>query len=173
MAIRSGINRQGWEQSDFPVACEKCYGENPYMRMLKENYGQECRICFRPFTVFKWKGNRGIYKRTCVCQSCSKDKNICQVCTLDLEFGLPMEVRDKRCGKNGKFLLDDNFTSNDSQNFKAPLPPGPPPPKTEKNEKDLVYIPERDSEEEEPKKEEKGEEGGREPEKGEASEKGP
>ena len=40
MAVRSGINKQGWEQSDFPVACEKCYGENPYMRMLKENYGQ-------------------------------------------------------------------------------------------------------------------------------------
>ena len=40
MAIRSGINKQGWQQSDFPVACEKCYGDNPYMRMLKENYGQ-------------------------------------------------------------------------------------------------------------------------------------
>jgi hypothetical protein len=26
MAIKSGINKQGWEKSDFPVACEKCYG---------------------------------------------------------------------------------------------------------------------------------------------------
>lgn len=35
MAIKTDINKQGWEKSDFPVACEKCYGENPYMRMLK------------------------------------------------------------------------------------------------------------------------------------------
>jgi len=35
MATRTGINKQGWETSDFPVACDNCYGDNPYMRMLK------------------------------------------------------------------------------------------------------------------------------------------
>ena len=109
--------------------------------MLKEHFGQECRICFRPFTVFKWKGNKGIYKRTCVCQSCSKDKNICQVCTLDLEFGLPMEIRDKRCGKNGKYLLNDNFLSEDNQKAKPPPPSVPPPPMTKLAEKELVFVP--------------------------------
>ena len=97
------------------------------MRMLKENYGQECRLCFRPFTVFKWKGDRGIYKRTCLCNSCSKDKNLCQVCTLDLEFGLPMEVRDKRCGVNGKYLLNENFVNETSKKEK-PAPPSTAPP---------------------------------------------
>lgn len=38
-----------------------------------------------------------------------------------------MDVRDKRCGKNGKFLLDDNFTNADSVKVKPPPPPGPPP----------------------------------------------
>lgn len=38
-----------------------------------------------------------------------------------------MEVRDKRCGKNGKFLLDKNFTNAESLKIKPPPPPGPPP----------------------------------------------
>lgn len=35
LATKSGINKQGWESSDFPLACDRCYGENPFMRMLK------------------------------------------------------------------------------------------------------------------------------------------
>jgi len=30
-----------------------------------------------------------------VCQSCSKMKNVCQTCLFDLEYGLPVQVRDK------------------------------------------------------------------------------
>lgn len=44
-----------------------------------------------------------------------------------------MEIRDKRCGQNGKYLLDENFTSVDNKKIKPPKPPGPPPP--QKNEK--------------------------------------
>lgn len=96
--------------------------------MLKERYGQECRICFRPFTVFKWKATKGTYKRTAICQNCAKTKNLCQTCLSDLEFGLPMEVRDRRCGVAGKALLDENFTTPDNTKVKPPPPPGPPPP---------------------------------------------
>jgi pre-mRNA-splicing factor RBM22/SLT11 len=34
------------------------------------------------------------YKTTVVCQTCAKVKNICQTCLLDLEYGLPTQVRD-------------------------------------------------------------------------------
>uniref|UniRef100_A0A915C444 Pre-mRNA-splicing factor RBM22 n=1 Tax=Parascaris univalens TaxID=6257 RepID=A0A915C444_PARUN len=34
------------------------------------------------------------YKKTEVCQTCAKMKNVCQTCLLDLEFGLPVQVRD-------------------------------------------------------------------------------
>lgn len=34
------------------------------------------------------------FKKTEVCQTCSKLKNVCQTCLLDLEFGLPTQVRD-------------------------------------------------------------------------------
>ncbi|XP_043828248.1 pre-mRNA-splicing factor RBM22-like [Dromiciops gliroides] len=88
-------NRQNWEDSDFPILCQTCLGENPYIRMTKEKYGKECKICDRPFTVFRWcPGVRMRFKKTEVCQTCSKLKNVCQTCLLDLEYGLPVQVRD-------------------------------------------------------------------------------
>ncbi|TPX36776.1 hypothetical protein SeMB42_g07057 [Synchytrium endobioticum] len=87
--------RQGWEQADFPILCETCLGDNPYIRMQKEGYGKECKICGRPFTIFRWLPGAGMrYKKTEICQTCSKIKNVCQTCILDLEFGLPVQVRD-------------------------------------------------------------------------------
>ncbi|XP_051829908.1 pre-mRNA-splicing factor RBM22-like [Antechinus flavipes] len=88
-------NRQNWEDADFPILCQTCLGENPYIRMTKEKYGKECKICARPFTVFRWcPGVRMHFKKTEVCQTCSKLKNVCQTCLLDLEYGLPIQVRD-------------------------------------------------------------------------------
>ncbi|XP_013408414.1 pre-mRNA-splicing factor RBM22 [Lingula anatina] len=88
-------NRQNWEEADFPILCQTCLGDNPYIRMTKEKYGKECKICVRPFTVFRWCPGKGArFKKTEVCQTCSKLKNICQTCLLDLEYGLPVQVRD-------------------------------------------------------------------------------
>ncbi|XP_025076196.1 LOW QUALITY PROTEIN: pre-mRNA-splicing factor RBM22-like [Pomacea canaliculata] len=88
-------NRQNWEDSEFPILCQTCLGDNPYIRMTKEKYGKECKTCGRPFTVFRWcPGARMRFKKTEVCQTCSKVKNVCQTCLLDLEYGLPVQVRD-------------------------------------------------------------------------------
>jgi len=89
----------GWEKTDFPILCETCLGPNPYIRMTKEQYGRECKICTRPFTIFRWRpGNDARFKKTEVCQTCSKAKNVCQVCLFDLEYGLPVQVRDHALG---------------------------------------------------------------------------
>lgn len=88
-------NRQNWEDSDFPILCQTCLGDNPYIRMTKEKYGKECKICNRPFTVFRWcPGAKMRFKKSEICQTCSKLKNVCQTCLLDLEYGLPIQVRD-------------------------------------------------------------------------------
>lgn len=78
---------------DFPILCQTCLGDNPYIRMTKERYGKECKICTRPFTVFRWcPGACMRFKKTEVCQTCAKVKNVCQTCLLDLEYGLPTQV---------------------------------------------------------------------------------
>ncbi|CAH8270323.1 unnamed protein product [Arabidopsis lyrata] len=81
--------------ADFPITCESCFGDNPYVRMTRADYDKECKICRRPFTAFRWRpGRNARFKKTEICQTCCRLKNVCQVCLLDLEFGLPVQVRD-------------------------------------------------------------------------------
>lgn len=65
----------------------------------KQEYGRSCGTCARPFTVFRWNPGSGArFKTTVICQTCAKIKNVCQTCLLDLEYGLPTQVRDTALG---------------------------------------------------------------------------
>lgn len=89
----------GAEAAETPILCETCLGPNPYVRMSKQSFGKECKICDRPFTVFRWNPGAGMrFKKTEICTTCSKIKNVCQTCVLDLQYGLPVQVRDTAMG---------------------------------------------------------------------------
>nr|CAG4636212.1 EOG090X0770 [Eubosmina coregoni]SVE69833.1 EOG090X0770 [Eubosmina coregoni] len=111
MAMSKSSNTYGrtsWEDSEFPILCPTCLGENPYVRMMKEKFGSECKICVRPFTTFRWcPGARMRFKKTEICQTCAKLKNVCQTCLLDLEYGLPIQVRDQALS------IKDNIAKSD------------------------------------------------------------
>lgn len=69
----------------------------------KQTLGAECKICTRPFTVFRWQpGSVARFKKTEICQTCAKSRNVCQTCLLDLQFGLPTQVRDTALGVTQK-----------------------------------------------------------------------
>ena len=95
-SIKRDVIKQKWEETEFPLVCETCLGDNPYVRMTKEQHGKKCRICEVPFTVFTWQaGTKGRLKKVEICKNCAKTKNVCQVCIFDLQYGLPVQVRDK------------------------------------------------------------------------------
>ncbi|KAJ1772446.1 Pre-mRNA-splicing factor slt11 [Coemansia sp. RSA 1813] len=95
MADATLSNHNDTDEVEFPILCETCLGDNPYVRMTKEKLGKECKICSRAFTIFRWLPGRGMrYKKTEICSTCAKLKNVCQTCVLDLEHGLPVQVRD-------------------------------------------------------------------------------
>lgn len=51
--IKQDLNRSGWETTDFPSVCENCLPENPFVKMLKEDYGAECKlVCLYTFPLF-------------------------------------------------------------------------------------------------------------------------
>ena len=119
LGIRSGVNKQGWEKSDFPILCETCLGDNPYVRMTKAEHARDCKICQRPFTVFRWKpGSKSStestrYKKTEICCTCAKLKNVCQTCIFDLDFGLPVELRDKFIDKTELISMPKDMANKD------------------------------------------------------------
>lgn len=88
LQVKGDVVTRRIESTDFPNVCEACLGENPFVRMARIDFGSKCKMCERAFTLFKWRPGRGEgYKKTEICSTCSKLKNICQTCILDLQFG--------------------------------------------------------------------------------------
>lgn len=54
----------------------------PPLRARQIEFGGQCHISNRPYTVFRWRpGNDARYKKTIICQEVAKAKNVCQVGT--------------------------------------------------------------------------------------------
>eukprot|EP00760_Papus_ankaliazontas_P017247 PhM_4_TR17081/c0_g1_i2/m.58500/K12872/RBM22, SLT11; pre-mRNA-splicing factor RBM22/SLT11 len=81
---------------EMPRLCTDCLGPNPQVRMTKAPNDKACPICKRGYTTYRWRPDpRGAVKSTVLCLTCSKLKDACQCCMLDMKYGLPIHVRDK------------------------------------------------------------------------------
>lgn len=58
--------------------------------------------------MFRWKpGQEARFKKTEICTTCAKLKNVCQTCVLDLQYGLPVQVRDTALGLKNQVPSSD------------------------------------------------------------------
>ncbi|KAG7664840.1 SLT11 [[Candida] subhashii] len=76
--------------------CNRCLGPDKHLRMMKQDNGAECKQCTRPFTLYRW-GNRSAANKltkTTICITCARAKNCCQACLLDINYGIPTDIRD-------------------------------------------------------------------------------
>ena len=106
----SGILNQV-KPDEFPILCDTCLGDNPLVRMqrITAAYAAACKICERPYNNYRWKaGVKGRYKKTEICITCAKLKNVCQTCILDLQYHLPVQVRDSVLQADQKINLPNS-----------------------------------------------------------------
>lgn len=98
------------------MLCETCLGPNPYVRMIKTTFGNKlCKISNVPYQGFRWKaGPQGRYKETLICYAVARERNICQTCLNDMQYGLPVGVRDSLLAKK-----DNQITAPQSDVGKA------------------------------------------------------
>ena len=89
--------------TDFPQLCETCLGPNPYVRMIKLPPGHKlCTISGLSYQAFRWTPSGGRQKETIISYAVAKERNICQTCLNDMQYGLPVGVRDKILTELGK-----------------------------------------------------------------------
>ncbi len=101
--MKADVHKRAWEgDTEFPIACETCLGDNPYLRVMRDRLAKGCSVCERPMTSFRWKpGPKARYKSTVICQACARMKNVCQVCVLDLQYGAWRGGGGREAGRAG------------------------------------------------------------------------
>lgn len=64
------------------------------------------------------------FKATVICQTCAHIKNVCQTCLLDLEYGLPTQVRDTALALKNQAPSSDINREYYAQNIEGKLEGG-------------------------------------------------
>ncbi|KAN0139544.1 hypothetical protein V8E53_002660 [Lactarius tabidus] len=95
MPPKADINKAGWEQSESPILCETCLGDNPFIRMNSDANAGPMHV---PSPSSARTPAPACVSKRHSCQTCAKTRNVCQTCLLDLKYHLPMQVRDTALG---------------------------------------------------------------------------
>lgn len=75
--------------------CDTCLGDDSHLKMIKHENGLECKLCTRPFTVYRWNSKQlNKAKKTTICTTCARLKMCCQSCMMDIHFHIPLDIRD-------------------------------------------------------------------------------
>lgn len=82
--------------SETPTLCGECLGDLQHVKMMRQPMGEQCKMCTRPFTAFRWSNSKEArqLKKTIFCGTCAKARNCCQSCMVDIDFGIPLDIRD-------------------------------------------------------------------------------
>ena len=114
LGVKSDGKKTNWEESEFPVVCSQCLGPSKYIKMMKTNFDRACRVCDRPFTVFRWRpAIRERFRKTEICQVCAKTKTVCQCCINDINTGVPLHERDSMIPLENKFGAPKDIVNRD------------------------------------------------------------
>ncbi|KAK6458556.1 uncharacterized protein RJT20DRAFT_6904 [Scheffersomyces xylosifermentans] len=102
--------------SEFSL-CDDCLGPDKHLKMIKQLSGEECKSCTRPFAVLRWNTSNSTNKskKTIICLTCARAKNCCQSCMLDVNYRIPINIRDtalKMAGLESLLVTDTSSTSN-------------------------------------------------------------
>ena len=102
-------------KDDFPMICENCLPKDKYLKMKRARNGEACKLCDKPFDVYRWKiEGSDRMKKTNICLSCAKVKNLCQCCMKDLDYDVDYYVRDAAISQisNAINLSSENDVNN-------------------------------------------------------------
>ena len=63
--------------------------------MTKERYGSDCKVCLKPYCTYRWWPSADSrVRQTVLCYTCAKAKNLCQGCILDVDYSIPVSIRN-------------------------------------------------------------------------------
>lgn len=89
-----------YDEKTTPAICASCLGPNEHVSLRRVVDGAQCKLCTRPFTLFKWNATkfskqRPDFKRTVICLTCARARNCCQCCMRDLLMGVSEQIKDR------------------------------------------------------------------------------
>lgn len=77
---------------EFPYVCSPCLGAKD-AQLILDSLGDECRMCQKPFTTYKWTTPAKRFRSTIICKACAESNEACQSCIRDIKYNIDLHIR--------------------------------------------------------------------------------